>query len=140
LLKEYRKLIYSEEISYNPRVLVVDFDKLVLDTRNIMLKVAEFLDIDDEEILTKATLNKVPLESDGVQFTGKINDDPFEYLPSNAIELLRYLYYGPEKDCSRWKQCWLSLRAFKHKYSQKLFHYKELCQRLLQFARAKSII
>ena len=136
-IKAYHKVIYGKEICSNPRVLVVDFDKLVLDTNNTMRKVSDFLDIDYEEILTIATLNKIPLESEKVKFTGKINDDPLESLPPGAVELLRYLHYGPEDNERKWQQLWLGLRAFKHKYSYKYFHYRQLCKRLLELAKIR---
>lgn len=134
-LKEYKKLIYSKEISSNPRVLIVDFDKLVLDTRNTMIKVAEFLEIEYEDILTTATLNKVSLETDEGRFTGKINEDPYESLPKNAIDLLEYIYNGPGEHDSKWKQFYLFARASKQKISYQANQWQQKFQRLLEFIK-----
>lgn len=128
--KRYRSIINSDEIRSNPRVLIVDFDKLVVDTRNTMVEVSAFLEIDYEDILSRATLNRVPLDSDGVCFTGKINEDPYALLPPDELDLLKSLYYGRDPRHSKWKQFYLALKAFNQKRSYQSYLWKRRFQRL----------
>lgn len=134
-LKEYRRVIYSDEIRSNPRLLIVDFDKLVLDTHNTMIKVAEFLEMEYEDILIKATINTVPLESGGVRFTGKINENPYESLPQSALDFLEYLYYGPDAKDGRCKQFYLFARASKQKILHQVSLWGQRFQRLIEYIR-----
>ena len=112
-LKEYRDFIHSPAISDDPRVMVVDFEKLVLDTRKTMSKVADFLGIAFKDVLTIATLNKIPLETENRKFTGMIQEDPYKAIPPDAIEFLRYLYGARSTKPPKIKTLIYGIRAFK---------------------------
>lgn len=135
--KEYRKVIYGDKIRSNPRVLIVDFDKLVLDTRNTMVKVAEFMEIEYEDILTRATLNRVPLESGEMRFTGKINENPYESLPRDALDFLKYLYYGPDEKDGQLKRLYLFARASEQKVWHKFSQWGQRFQRLFALSNPR---
>lgn len=137
LLNSYRKFSYSEEMRNNPRVLIVDFNGLVLDTHNTMIKVADFLEIEYEDILTKATLNRVHLESGGISFTGKINDNPYESLSSDAIDFLRYLYRGPGENSTGMKKLYFKVKACKLMALQKLNEWVQRYERLMEVVKKR---
>jgi len=68
--------------------LVVDFQDLVYDTENSMKKIAKFLEIDYEEILSKPTRDGKLLEHEGISFIGQENDDYKRLLSKEEIDIL----------------------------------------------------
>ncbi|MCG8572857.1 MAG: sulfotransferase [Spirochaetes bacterium] len=91
-IKSFQKEVTSLLQKNNDRIYLIKFEELVLKTEETMSQVANFLEINIEDSLYTATLNKEPLETDSMKFTGKINDDPYENLNKSQILLLKYLY------------------------------------------------
>ena len=73
---------------YPEQFLIVDFDDLVKRPHESMKKVASFLNIDFDKILTIPTRDSILLEHNGVSFIGKENDDYKELLSQNEIDTL----------------------------------------------------
>lgn len=118
--------------------MIVDFDELVLDTCNTMVKVAEFLEMSVEDIFTKATLNGVSLEKEDVSFTGKINEYPYEALSQNEIDTLKYLYNEPIENNSILKRIKFGITAFRCKALNKLNKVEQKWQRIIGFVDKKN--
>jgi hypothetical protein len=137
--KEYREFIHGPAIKGDPRVLIVDFEELVLNTRKTMIEAADFLNIDFEDILTKATLNRVPLESNGKQFTGVIHDNPIEVLPPDGINFLRYLYGIDGGNRGKMKSLWYGIRAFDLSVLYNVRKFWQEYQRLMEVIKTRLI-
>ena len=73
---------------YPEQFMIVEFDDLVKDTKNSMQKVAKFLDIEYEEILSKPTRDGVLLEHNGMSFIGEENDDYRKLLTQEEIGVI----------------------------------------------------
>ena len=68
------------------RVLVVDFDDLVLDTERIMRNVAKFLRIEFSPVLCRPTLLGHPVEtSDGRSYVGEVMENSSEILTPTEL-------------------------------------------------------
>lgn len=68
--------------------LIVDFELLIKDTENTMRKVAKFLDIEYEDILSKPTRDGLILEKDGMSYIGEENDDYTKLLTEEEISII----------------------------------------------------
>ncbi len=73
-------------------IYIVQFEDLIFNTKDTMDKIAAFLEIEPHDILYKATLNGEYLEDESINFTNKINDDPYQVLSRRQIEILEQLY------------------------------------------------
>ena len=68
--------------------LVVEFEDLVHNTEVSMKKIASFLEVEYDEILSIPTRDKIVLEHNGVSFIGEENDDYKKLLTKEEITLL----------------------------------------------------
>jgi hypothetical protein len=66
---------YIDEVKDNDRVLVINFEELVHTPNSVMSEVSHFLSINHEDVLNRASLNSIDVESSKIKFTGKVNDD-----------------------------------------------------------------
>jgi len=73
---------------YPKQFMMVEFEDLVKDTTTSMKKVANFLDIKYEDILSKPTRDGVLLEYNGMSFIGEENDDYKKLLTSDEIKII----------------------------------------------------
>jgi hypothetical protein len=115
LWKDFHRFIHSPEIQSDKKVLIVDFNDLVLNTSITMKRVSDFIGVEYEDILCKATLNGVSLESKEVRFTGKMNEDPHKSLSLKEINFLEYLYYNRSSKNKKTKIFYFAVRALKYK-------------------------
>ena len=111
-VRNFREKVTSLDLP-NENIYVVKFEDLTLNTKVAMDGIADFLGIEKNNILYRATLNSQPLESDSVKFTGEINDDPYKNLSKSQVELLKYFYSGPDKQKNKMQNLHLFLKAFK---------------------------
>jgi hypothetical protein len=71
------------------RVLVVNFEQLILKTKECMADVAKFLDIKHDKSLSVFSFaGKEVLAPNGEPFVGKINDDPLKLLGKNERNMI----------------------------------------------------
>jgi hypothetical protein len=73
---------------YPEQFLVVEFEDLVKDTDVSMKKVADFLGIEFEDILTVPTRDGIELKYEGLSFIGEENDDYRKLLTDAEIKLI----------------------------------------------------
>ena len=73
---------------YPKQFMIVEFDELIKDTTNSMKKVAKFLDIEYEDILSKPTRDGQILEYKGMSFIGEENDDYRMLLTQEEIDII----------------------------------------------------
>jgi hypothetical protein len=132
VLKEYRDFIHSPDVKNDRRVLIVGFEKLVLDTYNTMCGIADFLGLGFEEILTKATLNGVLLESADKMFTGVIQEDPVNVLSSDTIDFLRYIYGVPASGRTKMKIFFYWIKVFSLKVVYNAGRLWQRCVKLME--------
>ena len=57
-------------------MLVINFEELVHTPNSVMSEVSNFLSINHEDVLNRASLNSIFIDSSKIKFTGKVNDDP----------------------------------------------------------------
>ena len=87
-----QKHVINLSRDYPERVLLVNFEELVLSTNSTMDKVAKFLEVrkcDNLNLFTYA--GEELLSSSGEKFVGKINDDPSELLSRSELEKIKWL-------------------------------------------------
>lgn len=77
----YEKL----QAKYPKQFMVVEFDDLIKNTENSIKKVAKFLEIEYEDILSKPTRDGQILEYNGMTFIGEENDDYRKLLTEDEI-------------------------------------------------------
>jgi len=68
--------------------MIIEFEDLVKNTEESMKKVAKFLNIRYENILSIPTRDGIILEKDGISFIGKENDDYRKLLTDNEIKVI----------------------------------------------------
>jgi len=73
---------------YPKQFMIVEFDELIKDTENSMKRVAKFLDIEYEDILSKPTRDGQILEYKGMSFIGEENDDYRKLLTDDEINII----------------------------------------------------
>lgn len=61
---------------YSEKVLVIDFNDLIINTKVTMRKVTNFLQIDYSDNLVEPSILGIPLKKGGIGYIGKQNDDP----------------------------------------------------------------
>jgi len=83
--------LYTSLIDKNKQIHVVKFEQLVMETKSEMNKIAHFLDINYEDILARATLNSVDMESNDNKFVGTINDSSDQYVSGAKKKLLKLM-------------------------------------------------
>jgi len=132
-IKKYNSFV--NKVASDSRVLVVNFEKLVLDTENTMKKIAEFLKVGYEDVMKKATLNKAPLETEASRFTGKINEDPYKLLKKEEIDFLKFLYKSPDLEVGILKKILFFIRALILGILFKSKEYSSKVRRLILFLK-----
>jgi hypothetical protein len=80
-------------------VYVVKTEDIICNTKNTMDGIADFLEIEREEILYKQTFVGEEPSTRGVAYdTGKIVDDPYKVLSRDQINMLKYFFDGWGRD------------------------------------------
>lgn len=95
-------------------IYVVDFDQMILNTKETMNEIAAYLGIKKNPIMYKATLNGMPISSPNGNFdVGKIMHDPYRVLSKRQIQMLSYLFNGWNSDLSFVRNISLALNSLK---------------------------
>jgi hypothetical protein len=74
------------------RVLIVDFDEMILDTSSVVTKLCEFMGIEDRPILHVPSVSGVVLDQSSGGYLGKIADDPYSSLQDKTVRKLKKIY------------------------------------------------
>jgi hypothetical protein len=74
------------------RVLIVDFDEMILDTSSVVTKLCEFMGIEDRPILHVPSVSGVVLDQSSGGYLGKIADDPYSSLQDKTVRKLEKIY------------------------------------------------
>jgi hypothetical protein len=99
--------------SANQNIQFIDFRCLVLDTDKTMRQVADFVEIEYEEIMTKPSINGQVIDTENYQIIGKINDDPYENLCQRDIALMENMVFGFDKRKSASSNMWIFVDRIK---------------------------
>ena len=95
-------------------IYMVDFDEMILNTKEAMSKIAAFLGIKANPIMYKATLNGVPISNPYGNFDlGKIMHDPYKILSKEQIQMLNYLFHGWDSKLSIFQNTYLALNSLR---------------------------
>ena len=123
--KEFDSLIKSDFVKNDKNTIVVDFNEMVTKPELMMRRIAEFLEIEFEEILCRATFNGIDLEKEETRHTGKVMDNPYEKLNKSQIDLLQYLFSGRDAGKSLLIDLLLSMRGVKWKIIQAAVQFRK---------------
>jgi hypothetical protein len=86
-LTEFKKTIVSlSEKSDN--IMVVSFERMIFETRDLLEDIRAFLEIPTDEILYRPTIFGKSIESESGQILGRINDDPRDNLSKEDMTTL----------------------------------------------------
>ena len=123
--KEFEKKISifyhnAAKLKTSENIIFVNFNDLILDTENIMKKLAKFIGIEYEPILASPSINGKVINSDKHQIIGSINDDPYKHLSEADMDLLKYIVHGFNKQYSFFKNFSILLRAIKWRMLRRL--------------------
>lgn len=92
-LAAYEKNINKMRLKYPDRIMIIDFDKLVVDTNNIMIEVSNFLGIEFGESMLTPTLLNIELKNERIGYIGEVNDKPENYLSSSQIIVIKMIKF-----------------------------------------------
>ena len=92
-MRQFHQDIKKLQATYE-NVMLIDFDKLILDTDTTMREISDFIGVEYEEILAQPSLNGEPIDSKKFPMIGKVNDDPYLHLAKSDIAVLRHVANG----------------------------------------------
>lgn len=79
----------------NDNLFIVDFERMILNTRDTMEEIADFLEIRFDNMLVNPSIAGITLEGSKHRIIGKINDDPDLLLKNRDKLVLKIMCYEP---------------------------------------------
>ena len=110
----------AAKLKTSENIMFVNFNDLILNTEDIMKKLAKFIGIEYEPILASPSINGKVINSDKHQIIGSINDDPYKRLSEADMDVLKYIVHGFNKQYSIFKNISILLRAIKWRMLRRL--------------------
>lgn len=95
-IQAYNQLMLKLRSKLPDSIFIIDFERLVYTPQCAMQDIANFLNIEFQDILCVPTRDGVNIGNDNVSFIGKINDDPDNILSSGqriAIKIHKLLFF-----------------------------------------------
>jgi hypothetical protein len=92
--RQEKILCKESQEKYPDRMLVVSFEKLIQNTKHEMQKVCDFLEIEFDEVMTKATYQGNPLEFDGENYVSQKFDSTENLLSREEINIVEEALKG----------------------------------------------
>jgi hypothetical protein len=84
--------VLNELAERTGRVLIVNFDEMILDTSSVVSKICDFIGIEDQPILHVPTVSGVVLNQSSGGYLGAIADDPYNKLQKKTVRKLEKIY------------------------------------------------
>lgn len=78
----------------NENLFIVDFERMILNTRDTMEEIADFLEIRFDNMLVNPSIAGIILDGSKYRIIGKINDDPELFLTNRDKLVLKLMCYN----------------------------------------------